>query len=79
MVSYKYSVSIIGLSFYLLLVSVVVGMPRETGSPYRNLLGLEKRQDDDPYDGPAPDIENDDPEPFADTDNLRNGKISLLL
>lgn len=58
-----------------LLSSFVLGMPKETGSPYRSLIGIVKRQDSGPYDGPAPEVANGDPEPYADTDYLRDGRL----
>lgn len=54
-------------------------MPKETSLSYRTLLETGKRQDTDPYDGPAPEVENGDPEPYADTDYLRDGKLATNL
>ncbi|KAL8953679.1 MAG: hypothetical protein Q9222_000463 [Ikaeria aurantiellina] len=62
--------SILPLSSILL--PLVAGLPKETGLPYRSLLDIVKRQDSDPYDGPAPEVANGDPEPFSDTDYLRD-------
>ncbi|KAL8715364.1 MAG: hypothetical protein Q9220_000697 [cf. Caloplaca sp. 1 TL-2023] len=56
-----------------LLLPLVAGLPKETGLPYRSLLQIVKRQDTDPYDGPAPEVANGDPEPLSDTDYLRDG------
>lgn len=45
-------------------------MPKETGSPFRDLIRMHKRQGDS---------SEDDPEPYSDTDYLRDGKSSSIL
>ena len=71
----KRSIFVVAPICSLLLPPLVAGMPKETGLPYRTLMGINKRQDTDPYDGPAPEVANGDPEPYADTDYLRKGKL----
>lgn len=54
-----------------------VAMPKETGFSSREMTRARKRQADSdagPYNGPAPEVPNGDPEPYADTDYLRDGK-----
>ena len=55
---------------------LVAGMPKETGLPYRSLLEIREGHDIGPYDGPAPNVPNGDPEPYADTDYIRDGKLA---
>ena len=50
-------------------------MPKETGFSNLETMRTRKRQDSDPYDGPAPEVANGDPEPYADTDYLRDGEL----
>lgn len=55
-------------------------MPRETGFSSLDMMRVRKRQadsDSGPYDGPAPEVPNGDPEPYADTDYLRDGKPGI--
>ena len=57
-----------------------IAMPRETGFSSLEMMRVRKRQadsDSGPYDGPAPEVPNGDPEPFADTDYLRDGKLGI--
>ncbi len=75
MVHFKRSVLLCAPICSFFLPAFVLGMPKETGSPYRSLFEIEKRQDDSPYDGPAPEVDNGDPEPYSDTDYLRGGRL----
>ncbi len=75
----KRSIFVVAQVCSLLLPPLVAGMPKETGLPYRTLLEIGKRQDTDPYDGPAAEVADGDPEPYANTDYLRDGKLATNL